>query len=233
MVDTNGHVASGHLESFGRTPVSKIIHPRLTEASLDFHRQGYTFSLADPGGGYRPYDMQAGMRAAFDAGQFGIAPYYLNRSSKVRPARPGQSRHGFGLAMDVVTNAPTAKRDSILKAHGIHLWDASDPNHFEPDGLDVLVAPPDSAFAALNQTQITPATPTVQEDDMKVIHLAVTNDGKPNGSFAVVSASKAKIVTPYVATELAEIWGPVVEVTEDAWSSQFAIAAAAPGVIPA
>jgi hypothetical protein len=114
MADRNGYVSADHLILFNGIPVSKLIYPNLVAASLDFHRQGYTFSVASPAGGDRPYDVQGAMQRAYDAGQFGVAPFYLNRFSSSRPADEGHSRHGFALSIDAVTNAPTAKRNQIL-----------------------------------------------------------------------------------------------------------------------
>jgi hypothetical protein len=209
MTDTNGHVAPGHLILFGGIPVSKLIYATLAAASLDFHRQGYTFSAASPLGGFRPFDVQGAVQAAFDAKNWG-PPYYLNPKSSSRPANAGHSRHGFGLAVDVVTNAPAAKRDQILAEHGFHLWSTSDPNHFEPDGIDVLAAPPDSAFAALDQSQLNNSTP--MEDDMSTATAYKINSGGLAGVSVVMSTDRTYVV-PAAEVNPADQWAaPILNV---------------------
>jgi hypothetical protein len=148
MVDTNGHVAPEHLITFNGVLVSKVIYPILVATSLDFHRQGHTFSIVLPWGGERPYDIQGEMRSDYLARNY--ARFNLSRPPSPAPAKPGFSRHGLGLAVDVQTNAPAAKRDAIMAAHGWHLWTPTDYDHFENRQFPALVAPPESAFAALS-----------------------------------------------------------------------------------
>jgi hypothetical protein len=149
MTDANGRVAPEHLVSFGGIPVSRVIYSDLSEASLDFHRQGFTFSLAAPWGGYRPYDIQGQMRSDYLAHVY--SRFNLSPPPSPPPAPAGSSRHGFGLAVDVISNAPAAKRDQIMAAHGFNRWSATDANHYEPGAYYVLTPVPDAAFAGLDQ----------------------------------------------------------------------------------
>lgn len=131
MTDTNGNVNSAHLAYFAGVPVSAAIISDLRAVSQQFHNEGSTFSLVIGMPGYRDLVTQAGMRAAYFRGEFGVAPYYLARNG-VAPAAAGGSRHGFGRAVDIYTNASTGHRDAVMAANGFHVWDEQlDYNHFE------------------------------------------------------------------------------------------------------
>ncbi len=94
------------------------------------------------------------MQADYDARKYQQPPYYLSPPPSPRPGNPGTSRHGFGLAIDVITNAPVAVRNAIMARNGWHLWSASDPNHFEPNEFNVLVSPPETALASDGSTPL-------------------------------------------------------------------------------
>jgi hypothetical protein len=159
MTDTNGHVDPSHLVNYQGVNISKAIYPNVSAAGTQFRQEGYTFGIQLPGGGDRPWDMQGAMRADYDRGVYLKAPYYLSPPPSPRPGAPGTSRHGFALAVDVVSNAPKSRRDQIMAAHSFHVWSSSDPNHYEPDWLNVLSAPPESAFADVD-------TDPLEEEDM-------------------------------------------------------------------
>lgn len=179
MADSNGHVTSGHLVQFGAVMVSAAIFRKVVVTSTDFHNSSFSFNIAPPGGGYRSADMQTAMRADYIAGKYQQPPYYLSPPPSPIPGKAGTSRHGFGLAIDVTTNAPVATRNAIMARNGWHLWSLSDPNHFEPNDLDVLTTPPESAFSSgtvtpLNNTTAPALKP--KENEMRLISNAKTGE---------------------------------------------------------
>jgi hypothetical protein len=166
MTDSNGDVADAHLILYQGVPVSLTVFADLQAAGDEFRAAGYTFSIVAKGGGYRSLWMQEDMLLHPDA--YGI-------TDGVSLAPVGDSRHGFGKAVDVVSNAPLAVRDRILAKHGFVLWAEWDRNHYEHG--DVLAPDPDSAFAALT------SKPLIQKENQLMPDYFIR---KSNGTISAV-----------------------------------------------
>lgn len=95
---------------------------------------GRQISIAGPAGGYRSLAVQRSMRIAF----FGTAAdkrrWGLSLTSTVAPSLAGGSRHGDGLALDVVGTPLDRAFLLLAEQYGFTRPWTTDPNHLLHDG---------------------------------------------------------------------------------------------------
>lgn len=206
----NGRMPESYLVEFAGVEVAALIAPALKAAQADFTRAGYTFGIAKPWGGNRPYDIQGAMQHAYDTRNY--SAYNLSPPPSPRPANPGQSRHGYAKAVDVISNAPVSTRDAFMVGRGFRLWSFSDRNHYEyGDALssDGLVSAASLGLASSGSTVLSNATTTVQEDDMKFLY--VDNDGNGKPFWTLLNTRTGKFFPPVydqaTANGWTQVWG--------------------------
>lgn len=113
---------------------------------------GGTLNIARPGGAYRTWQMQYDMKHGIPS----YAYWNLNPNSTAGLANPGQSTHGYGIAVDIIGN------NNWMLAHGgdygfTRPFGNNDPNHWKfssPTWAGVVVLTP-------TQRQVKPEGPEV------------------------------------------------------------------------
>lgn len=161
---TNGNVPASDLIAVEGILLERATATDYLAWKVAAARAGHIMLIAQPWGGYRPYAIQAAMRAAYLAHNY--AAYNLSPPPSPVPAPAGESRHGFGRAVDIAgAIGPGTFRDWVRATaaqFGFHLWTTADANHFEHG--NALVA------AALNENPVSgnsaPTIDPAQEDDM-------------------------------------------------------------------
>jgi len=146
MVDTNGNVAPEHLTTYQGVQVSVAILPDLRACGDEVRQRGYTFAIILPDGGYRSLATQVDMHIHPAAHNLLPSP----PAPKLAPV--GASRHGFGRAVDIASNAPWSVLSEIAVKHHFTHWVSNDMPHWEWG--NVLI-PADVSSTAINNAAAT------------------------------------------------------------------------------
>jgi len=147
MADTNGNVAPEHLTTYQGVQVSVAILPDLRACGDEVRQRGYTFAIFLPDGGYRSLATQVDMHVH-------PAAHNLLPSPPAPPLAPvGFSRHGFGRAVDIASNAPWPVLAQIAVKHHFTHWVSNDVPHWEWGNA---LVPADISSASLDNTSTSP-----------------------------------------------------------------------------